>query len=84
MDDHPPVGRSERQKHLDALTTPSVSDEILDYAQVARLMRVSQKTVERWAIKGELPSSKLGDSPHARRVFRRSEVMAFIDSRRAS
>jgi excisionase family DNA binding protein len=84
MPDQLPVGRSERQRHLDVLTSPSVSDEILDYKQVARLMRVSQKTVERLALGGELPSSKLGDSPHARRVFLRSEVMAYITRRRAS
>lgn len=83
---HPPiVPRSDRQEYIDAV--PLVpADQILDYPEVAKLMRVSRKTVERLAIAKKLPSYKLGDAKRGpvRRVFRRDEVMAFIASRRAS
>ena len=54
-------------------------DDLLTPREVARLLRVTRKTVSRWAIEGELPCIKtLG----GHRRFRRSDIERAIAEKR--
>jgi PTS system nitrogen regulatory IIA component len=48
--------------------------------EVAQYLRVSERTVLDWAVKGEIPSGKLGSSWR----FKRSELEAWLDQRLSS
>lgn len=51
--------------------------EIMTIEEVARLLRVSERTVYEWAQKGEIPAGKLGSSWR----FKRAEVERWVDDR---
>lgn len=51
--------------------------ELLTIDEVARLLRVSERTVYDWAQKGEIPCGKFGTNWR----FRKGEVLKWIDSR---
>lgn len=53
--------------------------EILTLEEVAKYLRVSERTVYDWANKGEIPCGKLGTTWR----FKRSEVEKWVDSRLA-
>lgn len=51
--------------------------EILTLEEVARMLRVSERTVTDWAVRGELPGGKLGTSWR----FKRSEVERWLNTK---
>lgn len=51
--------------------------ELVTVEEVAKLLRVSERTVYDWAQKGEIPGGKFGTTWR----FRRADVMKWIDSR---
>jgi len=55
----------------------TVEHEILTLEEVARYLRVSERTVYEWAQKGEIPCGKLGTSWR----FKRSEIEKWVDER---
>jgi excisionase family DNA binding protein len=62
------------QKEKEALCALMASEEILDVKEVARILRVSTRTVIRLAERGELVSFKIGDLWR----FRRSDVNDYV------
>lgn len=54
-----------------------MSDEILTLPEVARLLKVAEKTVYTMAQKGELPAFKVGGQWR----FRRADLDAWIDAK---
>lgn len=61
-------------KEKEASCAPMASEEILDVKEVARILRVSTRTVIRLAERGELVSFKIGDLWR----FRRSDVNDYV------
>jgi len=55
-----------------------MADEILTLTDVARLLKVADKTVYRFAQRGELPGFKVGGQWR----FRRQDLEAWIEQRR--
>ncbi|AEH40684.1 MULTISPECIES: PTS sugar transporter subunit IIA [Treponema] len=53
-----------------------MSEEILTIEEVARYLRISERTVYEWAQKGKIPSGKVGTVWR----FRRSEVERWVDT----
>jgi nitrogen PTS system EIIA component len=54
-----------------------MQNEVLTLDEVARMLRVSERTVTDWATRGELPGGKLGTSWR----FKRSEVERWLDAK---
>lgn len=51
------------------------SNELLTIEEVAKMVRVSERTIYNWAQKGEIPAGRLGTAWR----FRKSEIIAWID-----
>jgi PTS system nitrogen regulatory IIA component len=54
-----------------------VDEEILTPEEVARYLRVSERTVYNWAQKGELPAGKIGTSWR----FRKADIEKWVDGK---
>ena len=52
-------------------------DEILTIGEVAKFLKVSERTVYDWALKGKIPGGKIGTVWR----FKRSEVEAWVDAK---
>ncbi|AGT44145.1 PTS sugar transporter subunit IIA [Treponema pedis] len=57
-----------------------MTDEILTIEEVAKYLRVSDRTVYEWAQKGEIPAGKIGTVWR----FKRDEIENWVDERLAS
>lgn len=57
-----------------------LTDEILTIEEVARYLRVSDRTVYEWAQKGEIPAGKIGTVWR----FKKGEIENWVDERLAS
>jgi PTS system nitrogen regulatory IIA component len=57
-----------------------IEEEILTIDEVARYLRVSERTVYDWAQKGEIPAGKIGTAWR----FRKSEIEQWVNSRLSS
>ena len=57
-----------------------VEDDILTIEEVAKYIRVSERTVYDWAQKGEIPSGKIGTVWR----FKKSEIMNWVNERLSS
>ena len=57
-----------------------MTDEILTIEEVARYLRVSDRTVYEWAQKGEIPAGKIGTVWR----FKKGEIENWVDERLAS
>ena len=57
-----------------------MSSEILTIEEVARYLRVSERTVYEWAQKGEIPAGKIGTVWH----FKKDDIESWVDERLAS
>jgi len=51
------------------------SNELLTIEEVAKMVRVSERTIYNWAQKGEIPAGRLGTAWR----FRKSEIISWID-----
>lgn len=60
--------------------TVTVEDDILTIEEVAKYLRVSERTVYDWAQKGEIPSGKIGTVWR----FKRSEIEKWVNERLTS
>ncbi len=58
--------------------TPGAAPLLVDRREAARLLNVSQGTVDNLRLRGELPSIKIA----ARRLFAVADLKALIESRR--
>ena len=58
----------------------SLTEEILTIEEIAKYLRVSDRTVYEWAQKGEIPAGKIGTVWR----FKRSEIENWVDERLAS
>jgi excisionase family DNA binding protein len=70
-----------------------VMDEILEPKEVAKLLKVHQRTVVRWAEQGKLPGFKLGDlwrfrreaiEEHIRQLEKEAMISADVSSQNES
>ena len=57
-----------------------MDDDILTIEEVARYLRVSERTVYDWAQKGEIPSGKIGTVWR----FKKSEIERWVNERLSS
>ena len=57
-----------------------MEDDILTIEEVARYLRVSERTVYDWAQKGEIPSGKIGTVWR----FKKSEIEKWVNDRLSS
>src|SRR5574344_2923862 len=57
-----------------------VEDDILTIEEVAKYLRVSERTVYAWAQKGEIPSGKIGTVWR----FKKSEIEKWVNDRLSS
>ncbi len=57
-----------------------MSSEILTIEEVARYLRVSERTVYEWAQKGEIPAGKIGTVWR----FKKDDIESWVDERLAS
>ena len=56
----------------------SVSDDILDADEVARLLKINEQTVKRMANRGELPGFRIGN----RWRFMRQDILDYIEEQK--
>lgn len=61
--------------------SPLESPEMLSCREVAHLLHVKRRTVERWAKRGLLPVVRLGSPERPVLRFRSSDVKAVIEGR---
>jgi excisionase family DNA binding protein len=59
-----------------------MSEELMTVRQVAKQLRVGDKTVRLWIKAGELVVINLGDQKHAKHRISNSDLQAFLNSRR--
>ena len=57
-----------------------MSIDVFTRAEVARMFKVSLRTVDRWAQDGKVRFVKLGDGPKAPIRFRKRDIEEFLDS----
>ena len=58
-----------------------MSIDIFTRAETARMLRVSLRTLDRWAQEGLLRFIKLGDGPKAPIRYQKSDIEEFLTSR---
>ncbi|GHU64488.1 PTS fructose transporter subunit IIA [Spirochaetia bacterium] len=58
-------------------TKPMIDDDILTIEEVAKYLRVSERTVYDWAQKGEIPSGKIGTVWR----FKKSDIEKWVNDR---
>src|SRR2546422_7743079 len=63
---------------MERLRTMASDSELLDIAQAAALLRVSEASLRRWTNRGRLPCRRIGGRRGRR--FRRADLMAFLES----
>ena len=63
---------------MERLRTMASDSELLDIAQAAALLRVSEASLRRWTNRGRLPCRRIGGRRERR--FRRADLMAFLES----
>lgn len=68
------------QKYFDENKEIVVEDDILTIEEVAKYLRVSERTVYDWAQKGEVPSGKIGTVWR----FKKSEIEKWVNDRLSS
>jgi len=56
-----------------------MSIDLLTRAETARMLRVSLRTLDRWAQDGQLRYVKLGDGPKAPIRYRRRDIEEFVE-----
>ena len=57
-----------------------MSVDVFTRSETARMLRVSLRTLDRWAQDGMVRFIKLGNGPKAPVRFRKSDIEAFLDS----
>src|SRR5207247_9575878 len=62
---------------MERLRTMASDSELLDIAQAAALLRVSEASLRRWTNRGRLPCLRIGGRRERR--FRRTDLMAFLE-----
>src|SRR5207247_2395297 len=62
---------------MERLRTMASDSELLDIAQAAALLRVSEASLRRWTNGGRLPCRRIGGRRERR--FRRADLMAFLE-----
>lgn len=63
---------------LDTTVRPPLKPEYLDIIEVAKLLRVEQKTIYNWVWEGKIPYLKA----NGRLLFRRDEIDEMVDAGR--
>lgn len=59
-----------------------LADQLLTRREVARILRVSERTVLALTNRGDLPCVKLGRGENAKRLYLNQDVCSFIEVRR--
>jgi len=59
-----------------------MNDQILTRAEVAKMLRVNERTVLALSNRGDLPCLVIGRGANAKRVYLERDVQKFIESRR--
>ncbi|MDY3942657.1 MAG: helix-turn-helix domain-containing protein [Alloprevotella sp.] len=67
-----------QEQVVDTVACPPLKPEYLDITEVAKLLRVEQKTIYNWVWEGKIPYLKA----NGRLLFRRNEIDEMLESNR--
>ncbi|WP_373830793.1 helix-turn-helix domain-containing protein [Bacteroides heparinolyticus] len=67
-----------QEQVVDTTIRPPLNPEYLDIIEVAKLLRVEQKTIYNWVWEGKIPYLKA----NGRLLFRRNEIDEMLESNR--